>query len=74
MDTVMRQAIPAEQRLIATLKFLATGRCYEDLKFTTGIAAQTLGFIIPETCRVIYEVLKDKYMKVNFKELYLYLI
>jgi len=44
-DTVMRQAIPAEERLIATLRFLATGRSYEDLKFSTGIAAQTLGSI-----------------------------
>ncbi|XP_008185984.1 uncharacterized protein LOC103310221 [Acyrthosiphon pisum] len=62
-DTIMRQAIPAEQRLIATLRFLATGRSYEDLKFSTGIAAQTLGYIIPETCRAIYEVLRDSYMQ-----------
>ncbi|KAL4156107.1 hypothetical protein QTP88_000142 [Uroleucon formosanum] len=57
-DTVMRQAIPAEERLIAT------GKSYEDLKFSTGIAAQTLGSIIPETCKAIYEILQDTYMKV----------
>ncbi|XP_025419487.1 uncharacterized protein LOC112689835, partial [Sipha flava] len=62
-DTVMRQAIPAEERLIATLRFLATGRSYEDLKFSTGISAQTLGSIIPETCKAIYEILQDTYMK-----------
>lgn len=61
----MRQAIPAEERFITTLRFLATGRSYEDLKFNAGIAAQTIGYIIPETCRAIYEVLKDKYMKVK---------
>lgn len=73
-DTVMRQAIPAEERLIATLRFLATGRSYEDLKFSTGIAAQTLGYIIPKTCRVIYEVLKDTYMKVKIILYLLYTI
>lgn len=50
-DTTMRQSIPAEERLIATLRFLATGRSYEDLKYSTGISAQALGRIIPETCR-----------------------
>ncbi|CAH2005460.1 unnamed protein product [Acanthoscelides obtectus] len=62
-NTVMRQAISAEERLIATLRFLATGRSYEDLKYFTCIAAQTLGQLIPETCQVIYNVLKEKYMK-----------
>jgi hypothetical protein len=61
----MRQAIPPEERLIATLRFLATGRSYEDLKFSTGIAAQTLGYIIPETCKVIFDVLKKEYLKVK---------
>ncbi|KAH1010963.1 hypothetical protein HUJ04_000413 [Dendroctonus ponderosae] len=59
----MRQAITHEERLIATLRFLATGRSYEDLKFSTCIAAQTLGQLIPETCQAIYNVLKVKYMK-----------
>lgn len=58
----MRQAIPSEERLIATLRFLATGRSYEDLKFSTGIAAQTLGYIIPETCKAIFDVLKKDYL------------
>ena len=37
-NTVMRNAIPAEQRLAATLRYLATGNTYEDLKFSTGIS------------------------------------
>lgn len=73
-DTVMRQAIPAEERLIATLRFLATGRSYEDLKFSTGIAAQTLGSIIPETCKAIYEMLQETYMKVKLMLYLLYKI
>lgn len=61
----MRQAIPPEERLIATLRFLATGRSYKDLKYSIGIAAQTLGYLIPETCKVIYDILKKDCLKVR---------
>ena len=63
-DTVMRAAISAEERLFATLRFLATGRSYEDLKFSTCISAPSLSFIIPETCKAIFDALKMDYMKV----------
>ncbi|CAI6355528.1 unnamed protein product [Macrosiphum euphorbiae] len=60
----MRAAISAEERLIATLRFLSTGRSYEDLKFSTCISAPSLSFIIPETCKAIFDALKMDYMKV----------
>lgn len=63
----MRKSISPAERLIATLRFLSTDNSYEDLKFSTKIAAQTLlGHIIPETCLALYDVLKDKYMKVKY--------
>ena len=65
-DTVMRQAITAEQRLIATLRYLATGRSLQDLKFSTGISPQALGIIIPETCSAIIQVMQEEYIKVTF--------
>lgn len=55
----MRDCIPTEERLIATLRNLATGYSYEDFKFSTGIAAQTLGYIIPETCFAICKLLRN---------------
>ncbi|XP_045489739.1 uncharacterized protein LOC123690374 [Pieris rapae] len=66
-DTNMRQAITAHERLCATLRFLASGTTYENLKFETAISAQCLGTIIPETCKAIITVLKS-YMKVNTEE------
>lgn len=60
----MRESISPEERLIATLRYLATGQSYESLKFSTGIAAQTLGYIIPETCMAICRNLK-KYIQVS---------
>jgi hypothetical protein len=54
----MRHAITPHERLSVTLCFPATGRSYEDLKFSAVISAQSLGIIIPETCPAIYKVLK----------------
>nr|CAI5840206.1 unnamed protein product [Callosobruchus analis] len=62
-DTVMRESISAEERLLVTLRYLATGRSMEDLKFSAIISPQALGNIIPETCKYIYLVLKDEYLK-----------
>lgn len=64
-DTVMREAITAEERLIITLRYLATGSSYEDLKFRAAISPQAIGQIIPECCTAIYEALKDNYLKVR---------
>jgi len=60
----MRQAVIPYKKLTATLRFLATGRSYEDLKFSTIMSPQALRKIIPETCRAIYKVLKE-YCKVR---------
>ncbi|PNF39815.1 hypothetical protein B7P43_G03172, partial [Cryptotermes secundus] len=62
-DTNMRKAITPNERLTATLRYLATGRTLEDLKFSTHIFPQVLGRVIPETCEAIYNVLR-KYCNV----------
>jgi hypothetical protein len=60
----MRKATTPNERLTATLRYLATGRTLEDLKFSTCISPQALGRVIPETCKAIYKVLR-KYCKVS---------
>jgi len=45
-DSVTRRAITPHERL----RYLATGRSYEDLKLSAAISPQALGVIIPETC------------------------
>ena len=47
-STVLRSPIDPHQRLMATLRYLATGASYQDLKFTTRISAQASSNIIPE--------------------------
>jgi len=61
----MRESIPPEQRLIATLTFLASGMSYQRLKFSTAISAPSLCEIIPETCAALYQVLKKNYLTVS---------
>ncbi|CAH1993097.1 unnamed protein product [Acanthoscelides obtectus] len=65
---LFREAVSVEERLLATLRFLATGRSYEDLKFSCIISPQLLGRIIPETCRAIYNCLRKKYLCFPSKE------
>lgn len=63
-DTNMRESISPHERLAATLRFLATGMNYEELKFVTAISSQRLGVIIPETCLAILKTLRG-YIKVS---------
>ena len=58
-DTQFRDAIPPKERLTSTLRFLATGDSFEDLKFSTCISPQSLGYIVMETCDAIVSALKD---------------
>ena len=44
-DTVVREAVTPHERLTATLRFIATGKSYEDLKFTTVISPHLLVII-----------------------------
>ena len=71
-NSCMRKAISPHERLVATLRFLATGRSYKDLEFTTIMSKQALSEIIPETCKSIYKVLKKDYLKVSQSAIFHY--
>ncbi|CAK1592419.1 unnamed protein product [Parnassius mnemosyne] len=59
----MRNAISPHERLTATLRFLATGRSYEDLKFSTIISPEALSSIIPDTSEALFKVLCPDFLK-----------
>ncbi|KAJ8942461.1 hypothetical protein NQ318_002675 [Aromia moschata] len=44
-DNVVREAITCHERLTATLRFLATGRSYEDLKYSTVISPEAMCYV-----------------------------
>lgn len=64
INTTMRDAIPASQRLSITLRYLATGNTFEDLKFLTAVSPQSIGRIVMETCTALINSLKE-YIKVS---------
>lgn len=64
-NTNMRECISPRDRVSITLRFLATGETYRSLEYSMRIPACTISRIIPETCRVIYEILRKEYLKVN---------
>lgn len=68
-DTVVGKCTSPHERLTATylptFRFLATGRSYTDLQYSTIISKPALSIIIPETCDAIYSVLEDTYLKVR---------
>lgn len=59
MGTIMREAISVENRLAITLRFLATGNSFEDMKFSYAVSPQSISCIVIETCEAIIKVLKD---------------
>jgi hypothetical protein len=56
-STNMRACITVEERLALTLRFLATGRSFEDLKFSVIMSPRTISKPILETCEVLVNVL-----------------
>ncbi|KAM4052977.1 putative nuclease HARBI1 isoform 2-T2 [Anomaloglossus baeobatrachus] len=58
-NTVMRAAIPVEERLGVTLRFLATGRSLSDLRQSAALSRSLLSMLIPETCQAIIHSLRD---------------
>lgn len=65
-DTMFRKAVPATERLMVTLRYLATGDSFTSLMYTFKISKQLISKIIPEVCSAIIECLKE-YVKVSKK-------
>lgn len=59
-DTNYRKAISPMERLLVTLRFLATGDSYHSLMYLFRISVPSISKIIPEVCEAIVVVLQDK--------------
>lgn len=64
-NTVMRESISAGERLMLTLRFLATGESFRSLQYLFRIPMSTISGIIPEVLDAIYKVLVGDYMQVR---------
>ncbi|CAH2087346.1 unnamed protein product [Euphydryas editha] len=59
----MRASISAKERLVVTLRYLATGTSLADLEYRFRMGKSTLSVIIREVCSLIWSELYPKYMK-----------
>lgn len=62
-DTSFRRSISAEERLMVTLRYMATGSSMTQLHYDWCISVASLSAIIPETCEAIYQTLKDEFLR-----------
>lgn len=63
-DTNMRESISAGERLMLTLRFLASGESFQSLQYLFRIPMPTISRIIPEVLDAIYKVLVVEYLQV----------
>ncbi|XP_069602750.1 uncharacterized protein [Ranitomeya imitator] len=63
-DTRLRRAIPPEERLLVTLRFLATGESLSSLHFQYRLGISTLSGIVVDTCRALWNVLREEFIPV----------
>lgn len=70
-DTNYRAAISPLERLLLTLRFLATGDSYTSLMYLFRISKQAISVIVPEVCDAIILVLQDQ-IKVSVQKTIFY--
>ena len=49
----MRYSLSVEERLVLTLRFLATGRALEDMKFSVTISPSAISQAVIEKCEAL---------------------
>lgn len=62
--TTFREPISASERLIVTLRYLATGESFRSLQYIFRIPHNTISIIIPDVCDALYRVLSPNFLKV----------
>ncbi|CAM1308213.1 Uncharacterised protein r2_g1811 [Pycnogonum litorale] len=67
-DTILRQAIPAAEKLSLCLRYLATGESFHSLSCPFKVGKSTISTFIPEVCQAIYNVLRNEYLKIPNSE------
>ena len=58
-----REGISAEQKLVITLRYLATGDSQQSQSFNFQLGRSTVSKIIKQTCIALWEKLADTYLK-----------
>ncbi|XP_069801031.1 uncharacterized protein [Dendropsophus ebraccatus] len=57
-DTTWRKSIPPDQRLLVTLRYLATGESFSSLHYQFRMGKSTISKIIHHTCKELWNILQ----------------
>ncbi|XP_040209420.1 protein ALP1-like [Rana temporaria] len=61
-DTHLRFAVSPEQRLVVTLRFLASGESFSSLHYQFRLGKSTISTLVPQTCEAIWRNLQRQYL------------
>ncbi|XP_068097093.1 putative nuclease HARBI1 [Hyperolius riggenbachi] len=61
-DTNYRRAISPTERLLITLRFLATGQSYAALHYQYRMGRSTIRYLVLDTCTLLWNVLQPDFM------------
>ncbi|XP_068126508.1 uncharacterized protein [Hyperolius riggenbachi] len=61
-DTNYRRAITPTERLLITLRFLATGHSYAALHYQFLMGRSTIRYLVLDTCKLIWKTLQPEFM------------
>nr|XP_049466041.1 uncharacterized protein LOC120957856 [Anopheles coluzzii] len=67
MDTDFRKAITEQEKLLITLRYLATGETFTSLQYVFRVSRHSISRIVKETCACLIEALRD-YVKLPSTE------
>lgn len=59
-DTTMRKAIPVQERLAVTLRYLASGDSFKSLSYLFKFSSQTVSRCVQDVCQVLNQELKNE--------------
>ncbi|XP_066999876.2 putative nuclease HARBI1 [Anabrus simplex] len=69
-DTNYRKAISPDEKLLITLRYLATGNSFRCLSFQFKRGETTIGKIVDEVCSAVWTTLQPEFMPAPSKELW----
>ncbi|XP_046994110.1 uncharacterized protein LOC124606186 [Schistocerca americana] len=64
----VRDSISPEEKLVITLRFLATGDSFKTISFSNRLGKSTVGAIVHDTSRAVIDVLLEEVMPVPNEE------
>nr|CAH7712122.1 unnamed protein product [Callosobruchus chinensis] len=70
-NTKWRKAIPANERLAITLRFLATGDSFKSLHYLFKVSPQLISEIVPEVCNARKPSMDAKEIRKEFAEYFI---